>query len=198
MKDFFLEILINLDKLTGLKQYEKLLACADWKKEVNDLLHILVGICELFPYIPEKDQQRIIRDSVISDLELTSLNAKIVYKWLSQHKDRYFKEVQHIPSVTPEDYQPVSDERRKEYLDKWLNIVNQFEDRKILPLPPDEVLKEGQVRPKREPYHPPGMDYYNERKAKLRELREKTYVERHPCATPEEVAEFLRSTEHIE
>lgn len=104
MRDYFLNLLQNLDKLTGMKQYEKLLQMPDYKSEINHLLDILCRVCDQFPFIPDDDKGRIISDAVIADQDFIGLNAKIIFKWLNLKKQSYFKEMAHQesePSAPP-------------------------------------------------------------------------------------------------
>lgn len=126
MRAFFLDLLNNLDKLTGLKQMERLTAMPDAKKEINDLLDVLCRVSALFPLIPEEDQKKIIHQAVISDLELTSLNARIVYKWLVTHKDKYFRESHHVPNEQDPESKPLEGEARQEQLKIWASKLNEF------------------------------------------------------------------------
>lgn len=102
MRQYFFKLLQNLDKLTGMKQYEKLCAVPDYKAEINTLLTILCRVCEQFPYIPDDAKQRIIDTNVVTDGEFIGLNAKCIYKYLNANKDRYFKELAHV-ELKPED-----------------------------------------------------------------------------------------------
>lgn len=102
MRDYFLKLLQNLDKLTGMKQYEKLCAMPEFKAEINLLLDILCRVCDQFPYMPDDAKKRIIDTSVVTDGEFIGLNAKFVYKHLFANKDRYFKEAAH-QETKPED-----------------------------------------------------------------------------------------------
>lgn len=129
MKQFFLDLLNNLDKLAGLRQIEKIMASASnedtAKEEINSLIEVLVRVSQQFPYIPEQDQRNIISAAVVTDPEFNSLNARIVYKWLVQHKDKYFKEMQHVESHQ-ENWVPLTGEARAEKLREWMKSLEQF------------------------------------------------------------------------
>lgn len=131
MKEFFLEILNSLDKLTGLKQMEKLGAMPDPKKEVNELLDILCRVSSQFPLIPKEDQKKIVRQAVISDPELTSLNARIVYKWLNTYRDKYFKEAAHIPEEQDPNWKPLEGTERQKKLNEWMESLSKIESKVI-------------------------------------------------------------------
>lgn len=165
MKEFFLNLLNNLDKLAGLRQIENIYAAHsdanEARKEINALLDVLVNMCAQFPYIPEVEQKRIINHCVITDPEFKNLNARIVYKWLSAQKDKYYKELAHIP--TEPTAEPISkdDPRYEEYCKQWLAAlapmqerINVTSKREVLilgherqgptdytPLPEEEVLR---------------------------------------------------------
>lgn len=120
MRAFFLDLLNNLDKLAGLRQLENIQASsADPKAEINELLSVLVNTANMFSYIPEQDQKNIIYSMVITDPEFKGLNARMIYKCLSQNKDRYFRESQHIQEKQPEDWQPLTGEARLARLKEW-------------------------------------------------------------------------------
>lgn len=123
MRQFFLNVLQNLDMLTGLRQYEKLRELPNYKDELNRLLDALCKVSELFPYIPEDAKKNIVSDSVITDMEFTGLNARIIYKWFNLRKDIYFKEVAHIPA---EHEQPVTGDKREEWLKIWQQELSKF------------------------------------------------------------------------
>ena len=132
MKTFFLELLNNLHNLAGLRQIEKIFAShpkpENAKAEVNELMELLVKVSKQFPYIPEKDQQNIIAAAVISDPEFNSLNARIVFKWLAQHRDKYFKESQHIEEKPQENWVPLTGEARLKRLKEWEQALGKFEE----------------------------------------------------------------------
>jgi hypothetical protein len=122
MRAFFLETLQNLDKTSGLKQYEKIMSGPEPKKEINALLDVLCRVSDQLSIIPLDAQKSIITQSVITDLELTSLNAKIVYKWLAMHKDKYFKESHHVQE-DKQSAEPLTGEARAQALKKFLEAV---------------------------------------------------------------------------
>lgn len=124
MREFFYNLLQNLDKLTGMKQYEKLMQMDNYKQEINSLLDILCRVTDQFTYIPEEDKKRIIQDAVIADQEFIGLNAKIVSKWLNQKKDIFFKELAHQEG--PE-FEPLTGEERQKRLDEWQQAFNSIE-----------------------------------------------------------------------
>lgn len=121
MKAYFLALLQNLDKLTGIRQYEKLCQSNNHKAEINLLLDILGRVCDQFPYIPEQAKMKIIDACIVSDNEFIGLNARIVYKWLNANKDVYFKEQAHQET---EVYEPLTGEAREARLKEWLEAVN--------------------------------------------------------------------------
>lgn len=133
MRQFFLDLLNNLDKLAGLRQIEKIYAShsdpAEAKKEISQLINLLVSTSDQFAFIPEKEKQRLIRTAVITDPEFNSLNARIVFKWLNTHKDKYYKELAHMEKVEEENYEIVTGEKREEYLNQWLKALEPMQER---------------------------------------------------------------------
>ena len=126
MKKYFNDLLNNLDKLTGMKQLDKLMATKEPKKEINDLLDILCRVCNMFGYIPDEDKQRVISENIISDQEFIGLNAKIIFKWLDKAKGIYFSQsVEQI--VVPADYKPLEGEERQKKITEWLDSLKGFQ-----------------------------------------------------------------------
>lgn len=125
MREFFLKLLQNIDKMAGLKQFEKMCAHPDYKTEINNLLDILCRVADQFPFIPDTDKQKIINDAVITDQEFIGLNARIVYKWLNTRKELYFTEMAH--KETEEGAEPLTGEAREARLREWLEAVNKME-----------------------------------------------------------------------
>jgi hypothetical protein len=124
MREFFYHLLQNLDKLAGLKQFEKLLQTQDAKQEINNLLDILCRVSDQFPYIPEEDKKRIIQDATIADQEFMGLNAKIIYKWLNAKRDLYIREAKDEVVIHPE---ALTGEAMQKRLDEWKQSVAKLE-----------------------------------------------------------------------
>lgn len=123
MREFFIEILLDLDKTCGLQQYMKLCALPNAKEEVNKLLDILCKTCNQFGLIPDEVKKKIIFDSMMRDQEFTSLNAKIIYKWLVGKNENYVK-IDSEP--TPADYKPLEGEARQEAIKRWSESFNRL------------------------------------------------------------------------
>lgn len=137
MKEYFLELLQNLDKLCGLKQYEKLYQSENRNQEITTLLDILCRVTDMFAYIPDASKKKIISEAVITDLEFQGLNARIVYKWLNLKKDTYFQEIAHIPSGN--DSEPLTGDARDARLKEWQEALNRLTIEKTKPVPYEKV-----------------------------------------------------------
>jgi FMN-dependent NADH-azoreductase len=125
MREFFLNLLNNLDKLAGLKQLDKIYAVhgedlESAKSEINMLLRVLENVSKQFPFIPNHEQEKIINQAVVSE-QFNSLNGNTVYHWLAKHKDKYFKESHHVPEQPTAE--PLTGEARKAKLDEWLKSL---------------------------------------------------------------------------
>lgn len=123
MREFFLNLLNKLDKLTGFRQMDKLMAMPDAKQEINELLDILCGTCRQFNYIPEDDQKKIITENVITDADFQGLNAKILYKWFHANKGKFLKELAHEETKPVEGYKILEGEAREEKIKEWLGAI---------------------------------------------------------------------------
>lgn len=215
MREYFLDILNNLDKLAGLKQLDKIYAaCGDDKgaaiTEVNKLINGLVRASTMFPFIPEADQQKIIDHAVISE-EFPSLNANVVYHWLNKHKDRYFKESHHVESPQPA-AEPLTGEARQAKIQEWLKILGQMQNSMVTTgkMSPQEFKEKGKewdsveierkavsttIDPERKLYT---EETLKERNARIREMQEKAFRERNPGASEEQVKLFLEDAKKFE
>lgn len=101
MKDFFILCLKDLESISGLRQLFFLQSdLEDGERKKDVLIAGMVATCKNFDYIPEKAQQKIIREMMVKDQDYDSLNSRVIYKWLNMHKDVYFTQ-SHAPEITP-------------------------------------------------------------------------------------------------
>jgi len=75
--------------------------------------------------------QRIITESILSDQELTSLNGKIIFKWLSKSCGAYYKEPTEAVKLPEgvDKYEVVTGEKKQEYLNQWLDALKKVDDK---------------------------------------------------------------------
>lgn len=123
MRNYFKSLLKTLDKLTGIKQYEKLCQSKNPKEEITLLLDILCRVCDHFPYIPDEAKKQIIDDAVISDAEFIGLNAKFIAKSLNLKKEFYMNQKDDVV-ISPE---ALTGEAREQRLKEWLKAINGME-----------------------------------------------------------------------
>lgn len=126
MRQFFFELLKKLDKLTGIRQFEKLQAMPEAAKETGELLDILCRVCSQFPFIPDKAKQDIILAAVVADQEFIGLNAKIVFKWLQAQRDRFIGTGNQFVEVQPE-APPLTGEARDKRIEEVINAIQKCE-----------------------------------------------------------------------
>jgi len=139
MRDFFKDLLQNLDKLTGMKQYEKLCQTANPKEEIKTLLDILCRVTSQYDFIPDSAKKQIIQDAIISDPEFIGLNAKFVAKSLNMRSDFFRKQNEDI--TISED--ALTGEERGRRIAEWLQAVNKVESAMTQPCKDDfSFLKE--------------------------------------------------------
>lgn len=175
MKEFFLNLLNNLDKLAGLRQIENIYAAHgdanEARKEINTLLDVLVNMCAQFTYIPEAEQKKIINHCVITDPEFKNLNARIVYKWLNAQKDKYYKELAHQETQQEKDWVPVPKDSPAydEYCKQWLAALKPMEER--INVASKEVNLLGKPREGRTDYTPLPENEVTRREKHIRYLK---------------------------
>jgi hypothetical protein len=187
MREFFYNLLQELDKLTGIKQWDRV---QHDEEELHKLLDVLVNTCLTFQAIPENAQKSILRQSVISDGDFIGLNAKFVYKSLAAHRDRYFKEAAHIPTKEPEGYKPVDDERRAQWLKEWNKSLEGFSQNATVSHVQELVAK---LPPKEKGiYHPSTpVETANQIQERIRKAQERAIRDKYPQATESEITALL-------
>lgn len=152
MREYFTQLLNNLESLTGMKQLERISQKPNAAAELNNLLDILCRVCDLFPFIPEEAKKNIISDSVVTDQDFIGLNAKVIYKWLNLRKDIYYKEIAHIEAQNQPE--PVTGEKRDEWLKIWTQELDKISDNfYIKPLSNAEIMREKMLGNQAEPTH---------------------------------------------
>lgn len=141
MREYFTQLLNNLESLTGMKQLERISQKPNAADELNNLLDILCRVCDLFPYIPDDAKKNIISDSVVTDQDFIGLNAKVIYKWLNLRKDVYYKEIAHVESQNQPE--PVTGEKREEWLKIWTQELDKISDNfTVKPVSNAEMMRE--------------------------------------------------------
>lgn len=206
MRDFFLNLLEKLDKLAGLKQLDKIYAVhgddiLGAKNEIKVLLDVLCRVSLQFPFIPDDDQQKIITQAVITE-DFPSLNGHVVYTWLNRQKDKYFKQSHHEEKVVSAE--PLTGEARDAKLQEWMNSLANAQQMIIATKKVDaekegrewisEVERKG-ISSGVKYTTPEDIEAHN---AKIRALQERTFRERNPGASEEEVYLFLQSIKKYE
>jgi hypothetical protein len=86
MRTFFKECLRDLEQFTGIRQLYFLEVDPEGEAKIRVLLDAMVATTRLFPQLSEEDQKIIIRSKMLTDQEYTSLNARVIYKWLNEFK----------------------------------------------------------------------------------------------------------------
>jgi hypothetical protein len=187
MREFFYNLLQELDKLTGIKQWDRV---QHDDEELDKLLDILVRTCETFPLIPKDAQKSILSHAVISDGDFIGLNAKFVYKSLAAHRDRYFKEAAHIPSEVDPNWKPLEGEERAEKLKLWLSKLQGFEERTTQSHVQELVSK---LPPKEKGiYHPSTPpETANQIQERIRKAQERAIRDKYPNITDEEIKQMI-------
>ena len=123
MREYFLSLLKTLDKLTGIRQYEKLCQAPNPKEEIKLLLDILCRVTDQFPYIPDDAKKTILSDAVINDSEFIGLNAKFVAKSLNMKKEFYLGKEDDVV-IHPE---ALTGDAREAWLNKWQQAINSMD-----------------------------------------------------------------------
>lgn len=105
MKDFYTQCLKDLFAFTGIEQVRwMLLDLKDGERNFDLCVEGMVQVSKLHDYISEEEQKRIVRRMMVEDKDYTNLNARTVYRWLSNAKDAHTLRDPHDHD-TPPDYQ---------------------------------------------------------------------------------------------
>lgn len=129
MKDFLKQCLEDLEPLTGIRQYYYLTTDPDGERKATVLILGIIEVLKQFPYIPESDQQKIIRDQMVKDQNYDSLNSRTVWKWLNAAKDVYWEKSQEKVQE-PEQVGPLTPETEKMISEYLAKLATGFEPKK--------------------------------------------------------------------
>lgn len=167
MKDFYTQCLKDLFAFTGIEQVRwMLLDLKDGERNFDLCVEGMVQVSKLHDYISEDEQKRIVRRMMVEDKDYTNLNARTVYRWLSNAKDAHILRDHHDHDTPPtyaeylagcekigvaplpEDQYtgPTTDERAKQYAEKLKASLAQI-GRVTSPQPFEEKGYEKSVLP---------------------------------------------------
>lgn len=216
MYDFFYDEFENLKALTGFNQWEKIQESG--KEEINKIIDLMIDETKREPFKILKPivLQRVIHDAILNDGEFTGLNAKFVRKALNawwniyggkilEARDQQEKAKPEAPYTGP----PID---VKTLVDCYVNrLKNGFvPDKKLTDDERAEMArKEGkewtsdierkavsvQPDPERKVYT---VETLKERNERIRGMQEKTFRERNPGASEEEVKLFMETMKQHE
>lgn len=125
MREFLKYKLENLHVLTGFRQYFKLSDAVDadgnpdGERQIRVLIDGMVLACAQFPMIPDHAKERIIETSMISDQDYTELSARVVFRWLNAHRDRYVKVGESFDETKRIEYTEEESARIDAMITKW-------------------------------------------------------------------------------
>lgn len=154
MREYFLSLLKTLDKLTGIRQYEKLCQTPNPKEEIKLLLDILCRVTDQFPYIPDDAKKTIISDAVIADSEFIGLNAKFVAKSLNMKKEFYLGKEDDVV-IHPE---ALTGEARDKRIAELAEAINKTEVNFKVDKPYSALRERWSRNEGTEEYHAPNVD----------------------------------------
>lgn len=121
MRDFFKQELKTLKAKTGLNQYENISAMPDAQFQFKILLDSMELACNEFHYIPDNDKKRIIQEGIMRENEFTSLNSRVIWKWLNASKEHYWQ-VQQMKEE-PTAHEPAPPEVAAKYAQQILDNI---------------------------------------------------------------------------
>lgn len=157
MKDFFKNELKMVQLKTGIRQLENIMNLADWEKQLEQLITLMVDETSKPPFdlIGLDVKQRVISNAIVEDKDFIGLNPKFVRRalntWWHFNKDKYFEK---ITAEVVQNFQPVSWEERTNWLDKWKESLGVMENKFTSgpKLTEKEIQDEGQEKPKTPAY----------------------------------------------
>lgn len=155
MKQFFVELLKDLDKLTGIKQYDRLCQLPNFRDEINKLIEILCRVCDQYSFIPDEAKKQIISEAVIADPEFIGLNAKFIAKSLNVKREFYLGKPDDVV-ISPD---ALTGEAREQKLKEWAEALSKLESNVITRVDIYQTVRE-QWKPKEgtEKYKPVDHD----------------------------------------
>lgn len=115
MREFLIQALRDLESLTGLRQLYFLESDQDTgAQKIKVCIDGMMLACQDYPYIPEEAKKKIIREQMVKDQNYDALNSRVIHKWLSMFKDKYWTKGESLSE--PEAVADVPEERVQEYL----------------------------------------------------------------------------------
>lgn len=118
MRDFFKSELESLKAKTGLNQYENLSAMPDAPKQFKILFDSLEMVRAEFHYIPDDAVKQIVQEQIVREVDFTSLNSRVLWKWLNSRKDFYWaqyqSQVEKQAQTTPVPFEALPEALQKE------------------------------------------------------------------------------------
>jgi hypothetical protein len=127
MRAFYKQILQDFHIYCGNRSQMR-----DWTDdELKKLLDVLCKVSEVYSYIPEADQQRIIEAQLVRDMDYTTLNARTVSRWLELNGKSYFKEVAHLPT---KEHEPATEEQKEFWINEWKKELSKVVENFTVPV----------------------------------------------------------------
>jgi len=105
MKEFLKQCFRDLEALTGIRQLYFFEVDPEGERKLDICIQGILKVCEMYPYIPEEAQKKIIREQMVKDQDYEALNSRTVWKWFDKAKDIYWnrkEERQEIETTTVE------------------------------------------------------------------------------------------------
>ena len=105
MKEFLKQCFRDLEALTGIRQLYFFEIDPEGERKLDICIQGILKVCEMYPYIPEEAQKKIIREQMVKDQDYEALNSRTVWKWFDKAKDIYWnrkEERQEIETTTVE------------------------------------------------------------------------------------------------
>jgi hypothetical protein len=216
LKEFFKQELETLHVKTGFRQLENMMKSEGWEKDVTDLINFMIEECNKPPFniVRTAVKQRVIARAIVEDQEFTGLNAKFVRKalnaWWTVNGDRVIEATNANPGVKPVELTPEQDAKVNKLINEYVGqLLSGDGPQMIKKIEPSVLAKQGKEwtsnierkavsttpDPERQVYT---AETIKERNERIRVMQEKTFRERNPNASDEEVKLFLEDMKKFE
>lgn len=101
MKEFLKQCFRDLEALTGIRQLYFFEVDPEGERKLDICIQGILKVCEMYPYIPQEAQKKIIREQMVKDQDYEALNSRTVWKWFDKAKDIYWNRKEEPEQIEP-------------------------------------------------------------------------------------------------
>lgn len=119
MRDFFKkQVLARTYEIFGVNQLEKM-----EDDQITFLLDALENVSQLYDYIPQVEQKKIINKRLLTDRDFRNINARLIAGWFEMDGKIFFTQKHHKENEADPNYKPLEGEERDNAIQTYLDAL---------------------------------------------------------------------------